>query len=462
MTLVGSDMKTIVKQFEFNDGIIGDELVSDASLAGMLRRYISTRHKSNSKVKNIRLCGSQVLKHLLVYNNVEDYKPAVFVVSNGTTAHFLGSSSCHSSWACPVCSPKVMAEYGSRIASLIDARAKWEDKYACMVTFTLPHISYMSLKDSLTILQKTWRMFSRDGNRAKGSNGKRQGVYGLWRKSFDITSVLRVYEVTYSDDNGWHPHIHALFWAHKEDFKYFSAWENDFCDRWFHCARHCAANLGHQDQFIDYLYADYKKRSSDHATVFFSKNADGSIRIVKSSHYISGWSGDKEVTASSFKDTKQEGHYTPWQMLRIAYNTNDPSIKEKYLELFVEYATATHGHRRVQLSPGDNKLINKWRSSNDYVKTLKKILTDKVANQKIICWFSEKQWSQISILERQLGIDIKASILHLARLPDGSVLIEDFLLQYGINIMFNGKHPQSEMVESRYHFFGNAAEEQSA
>lgn len=457
-----------------------DVNISDSRLASMLRHYISAnaRYGADKRLKGIKLCGSRVL-------------PApcgdgfVYVVVSEDKARYMGVAHCHSPWSCPVCSAKVMAEKGGEIATLIDARRQWEKKSAFMVTFTLPHTDAMSCEEAFQVLNDTWRMFTRDGRRAKNSQGKNLSPYGQMRAKFDIKSIVRVYEFTWGE-NGWHPHIHALLWTKRENFKDLLPYEDLLTDRWLHCAKYCHEKLfqrakkdscpsppgssggfpqiGEEARMDDYdgdscdtariapygsarrrtlsnidlneLYADYKHRPvTGHRAVYFSKTADGQVREESSAHYISGWGADSELTRGDRKKcSKFEGHYSPYEMLVKAQAAKDEADKRFWLDLYLEYVITTRGHKRVNFTPGDRKLIEKWRQTNDYIKTLKKNLTVKVKNQRAVFWFNKQQWQEILCNEHETP-DLRVRILEAAiRSPS---LVVSLLRRCGIDVSSN-------------------------
>ena len=405
-----------------------DVTISDSRLASMLRHYISANAKygADKKLKGIKLCGSRILPAPCGDGHV-------YVIKSVDTARYMGLAHCHSPWACPICSAKVMAEKGGEIASLIDARLTWEKKSAFMITFTLPHTKGMSCQETFQVLNDTWRLFTRDGRRAKNSKGKNLPVYGQMRNKFDIQSIVRVYEFTWGE-NGWHPHIHALFWTKRENFKALLPYEDLLTDRWLDCAKRCHAKLK-TDIDLDKLYADYKYRPvTGHRAVYFSKTSDGNIREEASAHYISGWGADSELTRGGKQKQAHHGHYSPYEFLLNAQFAKDEAEKNFWLDLYVEYAKTTRGHKRVNFTPGDQQLIAKWRQTNAYITTLKKNLTDKVTKQQAVFWFSKQQWHEILINERESPY-LRVHILEAA--IRGPSFIISLLKQYGIDVSDN-------------------------
>lgn len=390
-------------------------------------------------------------------------KPAVFIVSNGEQSHIFGAKFCHSSWACPRCTANTMAKYGARIASVIDALSTWHQQSAFMVTFTIPHSSKLRAETIFKILQLTWRKFVRAGNRGKYARADRGGrilgsdPYGLLRQELQIKHNVRVFEFTWSEKNGWHPHIHALFWVPNANFNKVLDYADRLNDRWWHCAKQASievfSKIYDDDKIaiqsrVEEFFADWRKNpKTGHRSVYFSTDANGKLIVQKSSYYISGWTGDMEVTGG-FNKLGHNGHLSPYQLLQKA--NEDRANRDKYLALYVEYAEATRGHRRFHFSKsGLNALVAKWRLTQTYMEQQKKKFTERVAAQyHVVCWFTEEQWLKLFFLNIQAKTCIISQILKLARLPNGNELITQLVAQHEIDISQNKIHRDIPVVES--------------
>ena len=463
--------------------------ISDNRMHFMLASYIKSANGLTAKLKGIKLCGSKAMN--IATSHVVD------VLANEKDAHFFGTMTCHSAWACPRCTSRVMAEKSVRIACLIDALAK-QGLRAFMLTFTLPHTDSMTCEQAFDVLQATWRMFSKDGNRAKNSQNKSLTAYGQFRNKFAIKHVVRVYEFTWGDANGWHPHIHALLWTPEKDLNALLEWENILTDRWIDCAKHCHLKLlrgeycrgkfvrvksrtatrielverakespsdstlgsgrgfsqiGQQTRmddfdrdsrdssridFISQLYADYKRRPvTGHRAVYFSRDKKGNVRRESSSRYISGWGSNTELTREQFKTNHaMEGRYSPFEMLELAAKAESKAVKEHWLKLFCDYAVATRGHRRVCFSPNCGKIIEEFMKSNDYIFKYLKKNTGATEYQKVF-WFSGQQWLDIMTCENDFTTDIRTHILELATKKDCWRLIVAYMEAFGIDVSKN-------------------------
>lgn len=478
--------------------------VSDSRLASMLRKFLSRRYEDEKKMKGIQLCGSRMINHIQLGKTV-------FVMSDeAENSAFFGNAHCHSPWCCPICTPKVMAKKGTNIACLIDARIKWEGLVPFMVTFTMPHNSQMSCEFAFEVLQKAWRMFIRPGHRGKNSQGKSAGAWGKFREEFDVKHLVRVYEFNWGVMNGWHPHIHALFWTKPENLPLLAAYEDELADLFYHCAEYSHMSVlikklltegmsraiirdslsaprfkdgigawafqrllreidldALDEELPNELYPDsermkvsvmsrldralelfefHKYKPDSPKCVWFSKDKHGQVRSINSSYYLSGWGGDSELTNSTAKTSQYENHYTMPELLIAAYESESVEERDYYLRLFVEYAIATRGARRVCFTPGDNKLIEKWKQTEDFVETYKKKAMDRVREMHVVFWFTEQEWSRISYEELYSDYYIKDRILELARAPDCEEKIIAYLAEFNIFVAKKKVHHATDIV----------------
>lgn len=116
-------------------------------------------------------------------------------------AHFSGVIRCGSIWACPVCSGVIRS---GRSAEVTTAAQRWEAEHGgsfLFITFTVRH----KLGDSLTrTFDAVIKAFT---SLVTGNPWKR------FRDRCGIIGQIKTVEVTFSWDNGWHAHLHVLFFT---------------------------------------------------------------------------------------------------------------------------------------------------------------------------------------------------------------------------------------------------------
>ena len=306
------------------------------------------------------------------------------------------------------------------------------------------------------------------GGKATGKKGETR-IYNVkaspWQQVRNLGMVfhVKVYEFTWGK-NGFHPHIHGLFWLPHDKFQEIGNLENTMLEHWWKAAKlqtfkyyarkHPERTKEENQKLVDELFTDWRKTPKcGHRSLNISRNKDGSVRVITSSMYLDDWSGDAELTKYKGKKAKN-GHLNPYQILVEAYN-NEGDERIKYLRLFTEYALATKGARRMEFSkhhrkdlPELNEIIKIWKQTQTYVERVKKKFTDKVQEMRLVCWFNEKQWSQICFLTNRYDIDLRSLILEKARLPDGKRAIQELLFENGIDISKNGTHKLESHIES--------------
>ena len=499
----------------------GDDWVVDNRLKHFLQKYLHAHQSKYQRLKNLRMCGSKVA-------HVKGGEPAVFLLANGTQSRFFANTTCHSPWACPACAAVRMANACENIGAAIDALRTQHDQMAFMVTFTLPHIISMSCADIFQLLLNSWRTLSRTGKVGKRTSNthviisdkadrgiknrhgevithkkgevvrylKDVGTFANMRETCQINHTVKVYEFTYGDANGWHPHIHALFWVPRKLWNKIADFERPLLDQWWSIAKKQYIKLYdkrepdlHANHVADAeeLFADWRKFPvTGHRSVFFSKADDGSIRKVTSAFYITdtddqdaitrslddnaktgaeesgyaassapalkskNWTADMELTQSHRGKIAKPGHYTPQQLIKLAFDFrySHPAKSERLMGLYCEYAMATFKHRRVELSKtGLNKIISAWKKTQTYINRLKKKLTQhhQIQPWHVVAWFNEQQWLRISFLEMSTHESLKAYLLYAANLPDARQLIAETLEQYDIKLI-ERKHDLEECV----------------
>lgn len=440
-----------------------DEQISDARLQIMLRNHIENTIEKDplmSGMFNSFLnCGKKF--------NPNSKSNDVILITNGKRGKLVGTLHCNSPWYCPHCSAVEMSKHASRIATAIEA-LKRQGQAAIMVTFTIPHHRGYSCNEVTEILVSTWKDFINRGNKKqtktkyfKGTNRTatyiHRDVFSLFNSTLNCIHRVRVIEYTYGA-NGWHPHIHCLFWLPKKNAQDALIWEHDLRMRWLQLAeKHTLKILAKRKNFsedaADAIHQYFDKTTPEQDArrdgVHISDN-NGKIIIQQSSQYICGWGADRELTGNYKNKASKAGHMSPHQILTAAYEATESTEREKWLNIYLEYmiTTRTKHLRRVQFSrrTGIIKIIEAFRKTEEYVQTFKKKFTEQDKWQ-VVCWFNSKQWSEILLSSNKYLI---AEIIERAHLPDAREQITELLLKYDIDIRNNDPLMKQSFIEKYF------------
>jgi len=228
---------------------------------------------------------------------------------DSSKAHYSGLQTCGSVWVCPVCASKTSEKRRLELSNGTDQWIKMGGEIL-LVTFTFPHSKGDSLKELLTKQALAFKYF-------KGRSAYTKHI----RSEYEIKGTIKSLETTHSDANGWHPHVHEL-WFVKRGFsivklrkQVYAAW-----------ARACEdAGLGRPS-----IANGVDIKSGDFAA-----------------NYVAKWGLDYEIAKAHIKKGKSKISKTPFQLLD-EYDQGDSRAGA----LFREYAEAFKGKRQLFWSRG--------------------------------------------------------------------------------------------------------------
>jgi hypothetical protein len=119
------------------------------------------------------------------------------------SAHYGGLQVCKSVWHCPVCAAKISERRRDEVARLVKKHIE-AGGAVYMTTYTIRHDRYDDLADLASRFLSARRKM-------------RQGRRGMsLRKDFAVLGTVSVLEVTWSPENGRHPHQHELVFVEGE------------------------------------------------------------------------------------------------------------------------------------------------------------------------------------------------------------------------------------------------------
>jgi hypothetical protein len=232
-------------------------------------------------------------------------------------AYVAGVQTCGSVWACPVCAAKITEGRRLEVRQAIDGHFPVGDIF--MGTFTMPHIFTETCADLKGVVALSWRKM------LAGEPWKRT------KRHFGIVGTIRALELTHGN-NGWHPHIHALFFTKVLDESAEIELRLWLGERWARIIERVAKKMGFKDPKIVNIEKGF---------TFLRAASAGAA-----GDYVAKWGTDAEIAKASSKVSRKGGR-SPWQLLADALEGD-----HRARMLFREYGIAMFGARHLTWSKG--------------------------------------------------------------------------------------------------------------
>lgn len=260
---------------------------------------------------------------------------------------FRGLSMCGLVWRCPICSMKILQGRQNQLYEYIQAHQKLKREVG-FVTLTIPHKKTDKLKDTLEKLNDNYRRF--------------QNTRFFKKHKISMLGQVKALEITYTYQNGWHPHLHILFFYNDVSKVQIQSIHEDIVNRWVDFRDNAARLIG-QDAKLCY--------DND---------------IVE---YMAKWDVVREVTAVHIKKSKG---FTPFQILKKLVLKDYTSSNKRFflVERFREYIEYTKGRHRLAISPKLSKEYPEVKNKTD------EELLNEVKVEEVLLRFQYIIWLQLS------------------------------------------------------------------
>lgn len=273
-------------------------------LDSALRLARFERYALQSLAKKV-LPAERVSKCLRYVNNRSDVE--VWKHRKTDKAFYNGLLVCGSVWHCPICAAKISERRKLELNQAFDLHKSSGGKIGHLI-LTFSHTKKDSLSENLDKFLKAITKFR---------SGKR---YDRLSKKLGMIGSIRVFEVTYSDVNGFHPHVHIAI-LYNNDYPLPLA-QVEMTELWLKAC----AKFG---------------LTGKEGIALQLQNGD------KADDYLSKWSLESELSKSHIKKGREQS-LTPFDFLRRYRETED----NRFLALFKEYADTFKGKRQIFWSPG--------------------------------------------------------------------------------------------------------------
>lgn len=217
-------------------------------------------------------------------------------------AYYSGLASCGSVWSCPVCAPVIAGKRADELRTAI-YRHKKSDGDILHLVLTFRHSRKKSLEEYLKLFGLAREAFWRRGDVRRFLDSI--GYIGR------VSSV----EITWSYNNGWHPHMHILLFV-KRDIDMSGA-EAFFSAAW--CSSLSKAGLSGLRDVACKLQDG--KNTADYLTKM-----------------------SLEMTMANVKQGRSEGSYSPFQLLSESKENKSAAL------LWKEFYNSTRGKKPLSWS----------------------------------------------------------------------------------------------------------------
>lgn len=283
-------------------------------------------------------------------NVYEMSKPSVY--KHKETGHtFLGGTMiCGSSYACPVCAPKIAEERAAEIRKGVSEHVK-NGGICIFTTLTFPHQASDKIKASMDALKAALTLF-------RESNFKRL------MKPMGYSGLIRSIETTWGEANGWHPHSHEIWFLEPEflrdiysmlggkslsvsnlTYLFQSFLKPDLFPLWVSACKRAGLDEPNYERGMDIKVCETEDQLQERLSDYLTKTG-----LEKPP-----WGVDDELTKLHSKKGKT-GRLTPFDFLREQFNPElTKEQKYRYRCLFAEFVIARKGVISPYWSPGLKK-----------------------------------------------------------------------------------------------------------
>lgn len=295
-------------------------------------------------------------------------------------------ATCNHLWTCPICAAKISERRRVELMELVDAH-KAAGGQVAFVTLTFSHSQAEFLIDILPKLSKALKAF-KSGRAAKAI-----------REYFNLAGTVRALEVTHGEENGWHVHVHELWFLNGKNH-YLAPAKDDGTQ---------AALSGFEAVSLEeHLYPLWRSACLRAGLGEPSKLRGLTVQGGDyAAQYAGKWGMENEMTKSHVKKGRGDRH-TPWDFLRL-FRDGDEGDRARASELFREYAAAFKGQRQLVFSKGLKALYKVEDLSDD------EIAEKHEDDARLLGKLTVEQWRRV-LREKSSGrADARAELLKRAR-----------------------------------------------
>lgn len=297
---------------------------------GLLNKYrLQAASRQLMPLERIRICCKVPLP---------DKKQIDVMRKKGTgiqPVFYRGLMRCHNGWQCPVCSSAISEHRRIELTKAIDTTGYTP----VMLTYTMSHSHNEPLDYLISRLSLAWKTLTA------------QRAYKQFKNDYGYVGAIRTLEITYGQENGWHPHFHVLMLLNDRFQDYKAEMTLELYDVWNRSLekheRSCSEKHG-----VDVTF------NKEDIAGYVSKGGMGKEDLP------SGWTVTHELTKAQNKIKKEiDGRFTPFKLLKLYIEG-----KTWAGNLFQEYCYAVKGRSQLHWSRGLQQLLGIQQIRDDQIK----------------------------------------------------------------------------------------------
>jgi len=282
---------------------------------------VSLKNTQNSDHRELRFSRHSDLSRLIPKSSTA--KCLKVVVSDSVKivkskehdkCHYVGLMTCGNVWTCPICAAKISERRRKELKTAIfqhEARGG----SVLLITFTHSHKREESLESLLKRQSLASQWFYR------------HRTYKELKSRYMKVGRVRALEVNHGQANGWHPHMHEL-WFLDVTLHDYSILKAEIFALWLKACKRFDLGLPSEKHGIDI-------RGGDKASAYVTKFGDQDK-----------WGLESELSKSHLKKGRN-GSLSPFQLVDSYREGNKQAGA-----LFIEYANAFKGKRQLTWSRG--------------------------------------------------------------------------------------------------------------
>ena len=264
-------------------------------------------------------------------------------------ASFQGLAHCDDYKVCPVCAAKISAGRAKELRHLFDW-ARSNDYFVNMITLTTRH---KMADDCATLVNNMSKALSSITGHYS---------YKQMMKSLGMVGWVRSFEVTYTLENGWHPHYHIVFITKKPFKSYVRTAFSNLWRGWFRkhgfevpTDKH-GVNLQDASKMQTYiekfgeLFKQQNKKAFTEAIALAQSIENSKSKLAVKTGTEQKWDLADEMSKGHKKRGTSMTSRTPFEILADAAAGCKVSAN-----LFLEYAKAFHGKKCFYWMPADKR-----------------------------------------------------------------------------------------------------------